>query len=95
MLLNFHKSNPNPNRHKVDDGFAAAVKKASVEAGDCYEIESEEYFRLIKKHSVGGLGDAVHAVANPIAKAIDSVFGTNLASCQGCADRRDALNKLI
>jgi len=39
-----------------------------------------------------GLGDMVHAVAQPIAKAIDHVAGTNIQGCGGCAKRRAMLN---
>jgi hypothetical protein len=34
------------------------------------------------------LGDAVAAVAQPAAKAIDAVAGTNLAGCGGCQQRQ-------
>jgi hypothetical protein len=39
-----------------------------------------------------GLGDLVHKVANPIAKSIDGVLGTDIEHCGGCAARRAALN---
>mgnify|MGYP003348009677 CR=1 FL=1 len=39
-----------------------------------------------------GLGDAVHAVAQPIAKAIDYVAGTHIGGCGSCAKRRATLN---
>jgi len=39
-----------------------------------------------------GLGDLVHAVAQPIAKAIDNIAGTNIQGCGGCAKRRAMLN---
>lgn len=42
-----------------------------------------------------GLGDAVALVAQPIAKAIDAVAGTNIKQCGGCAKRREALNALV
>ena len=45
-----------------------------------------------------GLGDAVAAVAQPIARAIDRVTGTNLAGCGGCTGpggRKEALNALV
>lgn len=41
-----------------------------------------------------GLGDAVAVLAQPIAHAIDSVAGTKIAECGGCARRRAALNKI-
>lgn len=37
-------------------------------------------------------GDAVAAVAKPIAKAIDAVAGTHLQTCAPCAARRRLLN---
>lgn len=39
-----------------------------------------------------GLGDVVHAVAQPIARAIDTVAGTNIQGCGACAKRRAMLN---
>ncbi len=42
-----------------------------------------------------GLGDAVAAVAQPIARGIDAVLGTKVAKCGGCKDRRDRLNALV
>ena len=44
------------------------------------------------QESIRGLGDIVHIVANPIAKVIDSIAGTNLQGCGGCAARQKALN---
>jgi len=38
------------------------------------------------------LGDAVAAVAQPIARVIDRVAGTDIEHCGGCAKRRAALN---
>lgn len=42
-----------------------------------------------------GLGDVVASFAQPIAKAIDSVAGTNIQQCGGCKKRQEALNKLV
>lgn len=45
-----------------------------------------------------GLGDLVAKVANPIAKTINKVAGTNLSSDNegcGCAKRKKALNNMI
>jgi hypothetical protein len=42
-----------------------------------------------------GLGDVIAVVAQPIAKAIDSVAGTNIQGCGACKQRQEALNKLI
>jgi hypothetical protein len=42
-----------------------------------------------------GLGDAVALIAQPIARAIDRVAGTNVAGCGGCAKRRAKLNAMV
>ena len=39
-----------------------------------------------------GVGDVVHAVAKPIAAAIDKIAGTNIKGCGACAKRRAKLN---
>jgi len=39
-----------------------------------------------------GLGDIVHTFAQPIARAIDQVAGTNIQNCGACAKRRAMLN---
>ena len=46
----------------------------------------------VKPH---GLGDAVASVAQPIASAIDAVFGTNVNACGGCKERQAYLNSLV
>jgi hypothetical protein len=46
-------------------------------------------------HKLRGLGDVVAMVAQPIARAIDSVAGTNIKECGGCAKRREKLNLLL
>lgn len=40
------------------------------------------------------LGDAVAAIAQPIARAIDRVAGTDIEHCQSCGRRRETLNRL-
>lgn len=39
-----------------------------------------------------GVGDAVHAIAKPIAKVLDKTLGTNFSGCGACAKRRARLN---
>lgn len=41
---------------------------------------------------IQGAGDLVAIVAQPIARAADAIFGTELANCSGCKRRQDALN---
>lgn len=55
---------------------------------------SEELFSALEKQKkINGLGDAVHKIAQPIAKTIDKIFGTNIKECGGCKRRRNLLNK--
>jgi hypothetical protein len=42
-----------------------------------------------------GLGDLVHAFAQPIAWAIDKTLGTNVQGCWSCSGRRQALNEAV
>lgn len=42
-----------------------------------------------------GLGDAVAAVAQPIAAKIDALLGTNIKNCGGCKKRQAALNRIM
>jgi hypothetical protein len=42
-----------------------------------------------------GLGDAVAVVAQPIARAIDAVAGTNIQGCGGCKKRQEFLNAAV
>lgn len=41
------------------------------------------------------LGDRVERIAQPIAKAIDKVAGTNIQGCGACKKRKEWLNNLI
>jgi len=44
---------------------------------------------------VFGLGDVVADIAEPIAKASDTVFKTKLRGCSACRKRREMLNTLM
>lgn len=49
-----------------------------------------------KKPNPIGLGDAVHSVLHPIAKAVDKVLKSNLANCVPCnTTRKDRLNRVM
>lgn len=41
-----------------------------------------------------GLGDIVAIVAQPVAKALDTAFNTNIQKCGGCKNRQQILNKI-
>lgn len=79
--------------------FAADVLSVAKKNGDALEIESADWERLTVLHSQirkpFGLGDAVASVAQPIAGILDSVLGTHIKGCAGCAQRRETLNKLV
>lgn len=47
---------------------------------------------LIEIRRERGLGDRIAAVAQPIARGIDSVLGTNVATCGGCKKMQQRLN---
>lgn len=42
-----------------------------------------------------GLGDAVAIVAQPVAKAIDKIAGSDLQNCLGCEERKARLNAIL
>lgn len=42
-----------------------------------------------------GLGDRVEKVAQPIAKVIDRVAGTNVQGCGACKKRKEKLNRMF
>jgi hypothetical protein len=46
----------------------------------------------VKNTSVG-LGDRVERIAQPIARAIDKVAGTDIQGCGACQKRKEYLNK--
>jgi hypothetical protein len=58
-------------------------------------IKPKPIRKVLYSKKYAGLGDAVAAVAQPIAKAIDAVAGTNVAGCGGCAKRQAALNAAV
>lgn len=56
-------------------------------------IEDQICDRLPKSECTGASwGDAVHAVAKPIAKVLDKTLKTNFTGCGACAKRRAKLN---
>jgi hypothetical protein len=64
-----------------------------------FEINDKDFNALQHKFKSPkvqfGLGDAVAALASPVAAASDKMFGTSLSSCGGCAKRREALNQMV
>lgn len=50
---------------------------------------------ILRETPSRGLGDAVSSVAQPIAKVIDYVAGTDIQHCKSCDERRKKLNELF
>jgi len=50
-------------------------------------------FRRKESTNPVGLGDAVHAVAHPVAEMMDKFLKTDLANCKTCEERREAWNQ--
>ncbi len=50
-------------------------------------------FKKISKTPQRGLGDKVESIAQPIAKIIDKIAGTNIQGCGACKKRKEYLNK--
>jgi len=77
-------------------GFADAITAQGQLSGDTVEIDLNLYGEVFHEYRpIRGLGDLVAGVAQPIAKAIDSIAGTNLQNCGACKARQAALNEII
>tara|TARA_R110000796_G_C14520858_1_gene430849 strand:- start:26 stop:244 length:219 start_codon:yes stop_codon:yes gene_type:complete len=55
---------------------------------------SEEQISSLSNPRPLGLGDRVEKIAQPIAKIIDKVAGTNIQGCGACQKRKEYLNNL-
>ncbi len=42
-----------------------------------------------------GAGDLVEKFAQPIARTLDKVLGTNIQGCGGCKKRKEKLNEML
>ena len=79
--------------------FPASIRERLAAAGTTsaagLDIAVSDFMAITKPKQFSGLGDAVAAVANPIAKAIDAVAGTQIQGCASCAGRQSAWNELL
>jgi len=76
------------------------VMSRGVVIGAYLEMQEDDYKWLVQKYAkagtqIRGVGDIVHKIAQPIAKVIDRIAGTNVAGCGGCAQRREKLNEVF
>ena len=76
------------------------IKSCKDTKGGCFKQESEDKLTkltfeqrtgLVRKPN--GLGDRVERIAQPIARAIDRVAGTNIQGCGACQKRKEYLNE--
>lgn len=92
------------------EGYKEAILAAGEVKDGFVWVEWDTYMHLLQQYSpnarvpkqmgidpkhLRGLGDAVAVVAQPIARGIDKVFGTNVQGCGGCKKRQEYLNKAV
>jgi hypothetical protein len=56
---------------------------------------SKEQISSLSNPRPQGLGDRVEKIAQPIAKIIDKVAGTNMQGCGACQKRKEYLNNIF
>lgn len=56
---------------------------------------SKEQISSLSNPRPQGLGDRVEKIAQPIAKIIDRVAGTNIQGCGACKKRKEYLNNIF
>lgn len=85
-----------PEQFRIEALAVATVKDDSILISDNAMLSLRSRFSLVNKRRANfGLGDAVAAIANPIARAMDATLGTKIEGCGGCARRREALNQIL
>lgn len=72
---------------------AICADKAHDPCAACDHGHWGQYTSDCEKEKQIGLGDLVASVAQPIARGIDSIFGTNIQNCGGCKKRQQTLNE--
>lgn len=75
------------------DGYLEDILAAGRIEGEWLMLSDETYAALCEKYRRPGLGDRVAQIAKPIARALDTVIGTDLEHCQSCAERQKWLNE--
>ena len=56
-------------------------------------VLSVEQVASLRKPKPNGLGDRVERIAQPVARVIDRLAGTNIQGCGACQKRKEYLNK--
>ena len=76
-------------------GFAQALAREGKQVASAIEITPEQFGALvIRFRSTAGLGDIVARFAQPVARTIDRIAGTDLEHCPKCKQRQEALNSI-
>ena len=73
-----------PDQESLDEYLRSEEQRKQDEQRERVEIPSPVTRR--------GLGDRVERIAQPIAKAIDKIAGTDIQGCGGCQKRKEFLN---
>lgn len=73
-------------------GYLEACLVAGTVNGDHVELSDDDFKRIQRRFK--GLGDRIRDALKPIVKRIDRTFGTHLATCKACDQRRLKLNRL-
>jgi hypothetical protein len=79
-------------------GMFQAFRMAGVLSDDRQTIEiTREAFDELNAHYFKGakLGTRLHELLRPIATIADALLGTELADCDGCAEREMKLNSAV
>ena len=76
-------------------GYLDEIINSGKIKGGFILLEESVFLELKKKYNPKGFGDTVERFAKPIARAVDSVLGTNLVNCGSCEERKEFLNKVF
>ena len=78
-------------RVEPPDEFKEDIFDTTIDTNELNELTFEQATGLKEKPI--GLGDRVERIAQPIARVIDRVAGTNIQGCGACQKRKEYLNK--
>jgi hypothetical protein len=68
------------------------LSRVRITDGDTVFVSAEDFRELMLKYRPG-YGDKLAQLLKPAAKIIDSLLGTDLVNCAGCAERQADLNE--
>ena len=78
--------------YRLKRGLPAGEPSEELEVQTCVRLgDSGGYC----EDKIRGIGDVVSKFAQPVARVIDTIAGTRIQSCGGCAARRAAMNRAL